>query len=122
MVDKSIFDRYLLALRATPVDQKTEHMDRAALQSLLEAFADSAPNPATVQHEPKRVINKGAPDFKITKTGLILGYVENKRIGENLDNVLKSDQITRYKSLSPGESQTEFSCACARFGFFPRVG
>ena len=44
-----------------------------------------------VQHEPKRVADKGAPDFKITKSGLILGYVENKAIGENLDKVLKSD-------------------------------
>jgi N-6 DNA Methylase len=108
MLNKNIFDRYLLALRATPVEQKTEHMDRAALQSLLEAFADAAPNPATVQHEPKRVVDKGAPDFKITKTGLILGYVENKRIGENLDNVLKSDQITRYKSLSQNIVVTDY--------------
>jgi hypothetical protein len=40
MPDRNIFDRYLLALRETPVDEKTEHMDRAALQSLLRAIAD----------------------------------------------------------------------------------
>jgi hypothetical protein len=46
------------------------------------------------------MVGKGAPDFKVTKSGLILGYVENKPIGENLDRVLKSDQIARSKSLS----------------------
>ena len=43
---------------------------------------------------------KGAPDFKVTNRGLILGYVENKAIGENLNKVLKSEQIEKYKSLS----------------------
>src|SRR5271166_3820513 len=96
----NVFARYLLALRETPIDEKTEHTDRAALQSLLQAFAAAAPNPAAVQHEPKRIVGKGAPDFKIARAGLIRGYVENKHIGENLDRVLKSHQITRYKSLS----------------------
>ena len=108
MPTRDVFDRYLLALRQTPIDQKTEHSDRAALQSLLQAFADAAPNPAAVQHKPKRVVGKGAPDFKITRAGLILGYVENKHIGENLDSVLKSDQITRYKSLSQNIILTDY--------------
>jgi hypothetical protein len=34
------------------------------------------------------------------KAAMILGYVEDKTIGENLDRVLKSEQIARYKSLS----------------------
>ena len=82
--EKNIFDRYLLALRKTPVDEKTEHTDRGALQDLLQAIASEAAG-ITVQHEPKRIADKGAPDFKITKSGLILGYVENKAIGENLE-------------------------------------
>ena len=62
-----------------------------------------------VHHEPKRITGKGAPDFKITnRGGLILGYVENKPIGENLDRVLKSDQITRYKSLSQNIVLTDY--------------
>jgi len=40
MRDKNIFDRYLLALRKTPIDDKTEHTDRPALQNLLQAIAD----------------------------------------------------------------------------------
>src|ERR1051325_2454888 len=104
----SIFDQYLVALRTTPIDQKTEHTDRAALQSLLQAFAHAALSGITVQHEPKRVADKGAPDFKVTKTGLILGYVENKAVGENLDKVLKSEQIARYKSLSQNIVVTDY--------------
>ncbi len=108
MSDKNIFDRYLLALRKTPVDDKTEHTDRAALESLLQAVADANALGVGVHHEPKRVADKGAPDFKVTKGGLILGYVENKAIGENLDKVLKSDQIARYKSLSQNIILTDY--------------
>jgi hypothetical protein len=108
MPDKNVFDRYLLALRKTKIDEKTEHTDRAALQELLQVFADESTNRTTVQHEPKRVADKGAPDFKITSRGLILGYVENKAIGEHLDKVLKSDQITRYKSLSQNIILTDY--------------
>jgi predicted helicase len=108
MPDKNVFDRYLLALRNTKIEEKTEHTDRAALQTLLQAFADESANGAAVQHEPKRVADKGAPDFKITSRGLILGYVENKAIGEHLDKVLKSNQIARYKTLSQNIILTDY--------------
>ena len=108
MTEKTIFERYLQALRKTAIDDKTEHTDRAALQSLLQALADEGDSGVSVQHEPKRVADKGAPDFKVTKGGLILGYVENKGIGENLDRVLKSDQIAKYKSLNPNIVLTDY--------------
>jgi hypothetical protein len=108
MVNKGTFDRYLLALRETAINEKTEHTDRAALQSLLRGVAEDCGGGITVHHEPKRVADKGAPDFKIVKAGLILGYVENKPIGENLDRVLKSDQIARYRSLSPNIVLTDY--------------
>jgi Type ISP C-terminal specificity domain/N-6 DNA Methylase len=108
MPSNDIFDRYLLALRATPLEQKTEHTDRAALQALLQAVADAGEAGVGVQHEPKRVAGRGAPDFKITKSSLILGYVENKAIDENLDRVLKSDQISRYKGLSQNIVVTDY--------------
>ena len=104
-LDKNIFDRYLLALRKTAVDEKTEHTDRGALQDLLQSLSESA---ITVQHEPKRIADKGAPDFKITKKGLIIGYVENKAIGENLSKVLKSTQIAKYKTLSDNIILTDY--------------
>ena len=39
---------------------------------------------------------------------MILGYVEDKTIGENLDQVLKSDQIARYKQLSSNILLTDY--------------
>jgi len=108
MRKNDVFDRYLLALRKTPIDEKTEHTDRAALQALLQAVADETAEGIAVQHEPRRVADKGAPDFKITTRGLILGYVENKAIGESLDKVLKSDQIKRYKTLSQNIIVTDY--------------
>lgn len=42
MADKNLFDRYLLALRKTSIDEKTEHTDRSALQALLQALADDS--------------------------------------------------------------------------------
>ena len=61
-----------------------------------------------VEYWPKRVADKGAPDYKITKRGLILGYVENKGLGENLAKVLKSEQIAKYKSLSNNIVLTDY--------------
>ena len=99
---KGAFEQYLLALRKTRVEDKTEHSDRAALETLLQTIADETDVGIHVQHEPKREADKGAPDFKVMKGRLILGYVENKGIDENLNKVLKSEQIKKYLSLSTG--------------------
>jgi N-6 DNA Methylase len=121
MPEKNIFDRYLKALRKTPIDDKTEHTDRLALENLLQAIADDVAAGVTVHHETKRkkikgkangndsaTQKKGAPDFKVTSRGLILGYVENKAVGENLSKVLKSDQIAKYKILSDNIMLTDY--------------
>ena len=47
----------------------------------MSAYAPEGPSGARVQHEPKRERNKGAPDFKIVRNGITLGYVEGKEIG-----------------------------------------
>ena len=100
------FETYLAALRKTPLDQKTEHTDRTALETLLGALAPPATN---VQHEPKHQGDKGSPDFKVTTSAnAIIGYVEVKTINENLDRVLKSDQITKYKTLSENIILTDY--------------
>ena len=108
MTEHELFEGYLLALRKTPLDEKTEHTDRLALETLLQALADADRPGLVVQHEPKRVADKGAPDFKVKKGALILGYVENKAVGENLDKVLKSEQIARYRTLSQNIVITDY--------------
>lgn len=72
------FDGYLHALRKIPIEDKTEHTDRGALETLLNAVASEARAKVKIQHEPKHIAEKGAPDFKVTKAGSILGYVGNK--------------------------------------------
>ena len=59
-------------------------------------------------NEPKLAGDKGFPDFKVAKAGSIVGYVEVKTIGENLDAVLKSKQIEKYKSLSKNILLTDY--------------
>src|SRR5260370_5725791 len=106
MPDKNLVDRYLLALRETAVDEKTEHTDRAALQALLRGVAETSETGVAVHHEPKRVVDKGAPDFKVVKSGLILGYVENKAIGAAVAKLLQGffstapDGIGRAQQLA----------------------
>src|SRR6187200_603600 len=108
MPDRNTFNRYILDLRRHALGEQTEHTGRSALEALLNAFAGKAGKGVRVQHEPRRVAGKGAPDFKITKGGLILGYVENKGIGEPLDKVLKSEQIKKYKELSDNIILTDY--------------
>ena len=105
---QDVFDRYVLELKKAYAEEGTEQSGRPALKALLDVFAAMQVPPASVQHEPKQVAAKGAPDFKVSRDGMILGYVENKGIGENLDRVLKSDQIKRYRTLSENIVLTDY--------------
>jgi hypothetical protein len=103
------FDTYLKALAAGYREGGTEHTGRTALENLLNAFKADALQPRIqVQHEGGREGDKGAPDFKIKRDGMILGYVEVKTIGENLDKILKSDQIKKYRTLSDNIIVTDY--------------
>ncbi len=103
------FESYLHALRETPLSEHTEHTGRTALENLLRAVAsEQAGGQIRIQQEPKREAGKGAPDFKISRQGMILGYVETKPFGENLDQVLKSEQLKKYRSLSDNILLTDY--------------
>ena len=107
------FEAYLRALAATPLDEKTEHTDRGALETLLRAAANDAGPGAAVQHEPRRDRGGGgSPDYKISRQGRIAGYVEVKQIDENLSKVLKSDQIKKYRLLSDNIVLTDYLEFC----------
>ncbi len=93
----SAFEKYFLSLQGHAINDITEHSHRNSLQQLLESIASST---TKILHEPKREGKFGSPDFKITDTESIIGYVENKKIEENLDKTLKSDQIKKYQLLS----------------------
>lgn len=94
------FALYFHALQAANLAEITEHSLRPDLKNLLSAVANTVDSKITILHEGKREGKFGAPDFKVTRVDNIIGYVENKKIGENLDIILKSEQIKKYQQLS----------------------
>lgn len=105
---KEPFDVYIRALRTSDIQEKTEHTDRDAIKALVQNLA---PTGVTVVHEAKGVRGKGTPDFKVRQNGQIIGYIETKPIGTEMDELealLKSDQIKRYRSLKENILQTDY--------------
>ena len=46
----------------------------------------------------------GIPDFTVRKNNQLLGYIEAKKIGVNLDKIEKTEQLQRYLESSIGEN------------------
>jgi len=97
---KELFKEYYKNLKSVPLEEITESSHRGDLEKVLKTIASKVDAKITVLHEPKKKKGFGAPDFKISKSGSIIGYVENKKIDEDLNMVIKSDQIKKYKELS----------------------
>ena len=99
---KEAFADYLVGLRQTTLDEKTEATNRTDLEDLLNALTPDAG--IKIIQEASRANSQnaksGTPDFTIKKGALILGYVENKPIGTNITDTAKSEQIQKYQSLS----------------------
>ncbi|WP_139453157.1 type ISP restriction/modification enzyme [Campylobacter armoricus] len=101
---------YLENIKDISINDK-EHTHRTALQNLLQAIKDNQDkqNKISIKQEPNNdKEGRGAPDFLITKDFLTLGYIENKRVNANLDNITKSDQILKYTKLSPNIILTDY--------------
>jgi predicted helicase len=95
------FQAYFNAIKSLDVNDATEHTLRGALENLLNGIAKGENDKIKVIHEPKKdKSGLGAPDFKFKLNEAILGYLENKKTSESLDQVLKSKQIGKYKQLS----------------------
>src|SRR5258708_24903796 len=95
------FNDYFDSIKTLDIEDSTEHTLRTALENLLSSIAKARNAGIKIIHEPKKdKYGKGAPDFKFKINEAILGYLENKKIEENLDQILKSAQITKYKQLS----------------------
>lgn len=94
------FEEYFKALQNTPIETITEHSHRTQLENLLNEIVETHKLKIKILHEPRREGKFGSPDFKITFHESIVGYVENKRIEENLDKTLKTEQLKKYKELS----------------------
>ncbi|MDR8394073.1 N-6 DNA methylase [Aliifodinibius sp. S!AR15-10] len=63
---------------------------------------------ATVTALPKRT-EAGNPDFRVWDgSHKVIGYIEAKKPGENLDKIQRSEQLKRYRSTFPNVILTDF--------------
>ena len=85
-----------------------EHTKRPELAGFLNAAKDALGLNLAITHEPKGERGFGVPDFMVTCDNLVLGYVENKRVGADLDAVAKDEQIKRYFGLSENILLTDY--------------
>lgn len=109
MTKDNSYSEYLVNIRKKLQEGiATEHSYRPALQDLLEALGDGI----SATNEPKR-IECGAPDFKITRKTVPLGYVETKDIGTDLDEMEHGkgphgEQFIRYRDGLPNWLLTDY--------------
>ncbi len=96
----SYFSQYIQKIsRIETNGGATEHNYRTPLENLLNEFS---PAKIKVLQEPSSVSGSGAPDFRITNQGgAIVGYIECKKPGEDIDKAINSEQIKKYRKLSP---------------------
>ncbi|OPG34849.1 DNA methyltransferase, partial [Helicobacter pylori] len=90
----------------TPESNELTH--RPSLYTLLKGLKDNFNKEFEIEHEPKKDKQWGQPDFRISYQGLNIGYIENKRVGTDLDRLLKSDQILKYLELNPNLMLTDY--------------
>ncbi len=72
----------------TPESNELTH--RAFLYNLLKNLKDDFNKEFKIEHEPKKDKQGGQPDFRVSFQGLNIGYIENKRVGTDLNQLLKS--------------------------------
>ena len=104
-----LYQTYLTALAQTPLEAKTEATNRTDLENLLNALVkiivpNNIEDGINIIQEASRSDSEhaefGTPDFTIKKDGLIVGYIENKKIDEDLSKIATSAQIKKYQNLS----------------------
>lgn len=79
----------------------------SVLEELLQKFSDTTPLKASIIIEPRKT-KVGIPDFKIkTKKDLLVGYVEAKDLGSNLDKA-NPKQLEKYLKEYPKLILTNF--------------
>ncbi|GAA8800585.1 DNA methyltransferase [Helicobacter pylori] len=87
--------------------EKNELTHRPSLYNLLNRLKDHFNKEFKIEHEPKK--EQGSqPDFRVSFQGLNIGYIENKRAGIDLRQLLKSDQIRKYLELNPNLMLTDY--------------
>ncbi len=88
--------------------EKNELTHRGSLENLLKNLKNDFNKEFKIEHEPNRDKQGGQPDFRVSYQGLNIGYIENKRVGTNLSQLLKKDQILKYLELNPNLMLTDY--------------
>ncbi len=88
--------------------EKNELTHRLFLHNLLDKLKNHFNKEFKIEHEPNRDKQGGQPDFRVSFQGLNIGYIENKRVGTNLSQLLKSDQVLKYLELNPNLMLTDY--------------
>lgn len=111
-----IINNYLNSIKNMSEKDK-EHTHRSALENLLNEIKEHTGNNSKagmfakikIVHEPNNdKEGRGAPDFRFEINSLIVGYIENKRVNANLDEIIKSEQIKKYLELSDNIIITDY--------------
>ncbi|MGL2575654.1 type ISP restriction/modification enzyme [Helicobacter pylori] len=89
----------------TPESNELTH--RRSLHNLLISLKDNFNKEFKIEHEPNRDKQGGQHDFRVSYQGLNIGYIENKRVGTDLNQLLESDQILKYLELNPNLMLTD---------------
>lgn len=107
-----ILNDYLNSIKDMSLKDK-EHTHRSALEKLLVELKNYLGNKKIkIKHEPNNdKEGRGAPDFSVSRdslNSLPIGYIENKRVNENLEEVIESGQIKKYLELSDNIIITDY--------------
>ncbi|MGL2885933.1 type ISP restriction/modification enzyme, partial [Helicobacter pylori] len=87
--------------------ESNELVHRRSLHNLLDSLKDNFNKEFKIEHESKR--ERGSqPDFRVSYQGLNIRYIENKRVGTDLNRLLKSDQVLKYLELNPNLMLTDY--------------
>ena len=104
--------KYLESIENISLQDK-EHTHRTHLENFFNALKDNLHLTLKVTQEPNNdKEGRGAPDFLIQNQGLMIGYIENKRVNADLDFVAQSPQIEKYLRLSNNIMLTDYLQFC----------
>ena len=101
-VPSLLFDAYLKSIQKN-LQQGSERSHYPALKGLLDAPADGIN--AVIEEKGNKA---GIPDFTVKRRELLVGYVEAKDVGLDLDQIEKTEQLQRYLEAFPNLVLTNY--------------
>ncbi|NJO43302.1 MAG: N-6 DNA methylase [Cyanobacteria bacterium CRU_2_1] len=96
------FDAYLKSIQKN-LQKGSERSHYPALKDLLDAPADGID--AVIEEKGNKA---GIPDFTVKRRELLVGYVEAKDVGLDLDQIEKTEQLQRYLEAFPNLVLTNY--------------